>query len=264
MKKNLLPVTLTVLFVAMCFLSHAQNMRDVVSLKNGSVIMGVITEQTPPNQLKIKTADGSILVYKYDEIEKISREEIPALSTVALHEKPDMKSVGGFFSLGVAAGGGGIIGAPVIRFYPSRFIALEAGFYLRPSYIATSETHYNQYGEVTYSDKESKLRFPLMFSGGADVFFHERFNERANMVAKNGMMFRFGKTLTTDYDESMFAIGWARERYKMKHKKTSFVSEVGIGVIFFDYENELFDELDIDIDFMPAIYWKFNWNWFLG
>lgn len=264
MKKNLLILPLAFMLVAMCFVSHAQTMRDVVSLKNGSVIKGVITEQTPPNQLKIKTADGSIFVYKYEEIEKISREEMPSLTTMNLHEKPDMKTVGGIFSLGIALGGGGIIGAPVIRFYPSRFVALEAGLYLRPSYVAISETSYSGNGEIISHQSSSKLHFPLMFSAGADVFFGEHFNPRANMVSRNGMMFRFGKTLTTDYNESMFAIGWARERYKMERKKASFVSEIGIGVIFFDYENELFDELDISIDFMPAIYWKFNWNWFLG
>lgn len=258
MKKILLSLALLISFAV-----SAQNMRDVVSLKNGSVIKGFITEQNPPVQLKIKTADGSIFVYKYDEIEKISREEVPSLTAVKLNEKPDMKTVGGTFSLGMALGGGGIIGAPVLRFYPSRFVALEAGFYLRPSYIATSSTTYNQNGEVISEENSSKLRFPLMFSVGADVFFGEHFNQRANMVSKNGMMFRFGKTLTSDYDESMFAIGWARERYRCERKKTSFVSELGIGMIFFDYKNELYQNLELDINYMPAIYWKFNWNWFV-
>ena len=184
MKKFILPPLFAFLLSVVSNFAIAQTMRDVVMLKNGSIIKGIITEQTPPKELKIKTADGSIFVYKYEEIDKISREEIPSLSSVALHEKPDMKTVGGFFSLGVAAGGGGLIGAPVIRFYPSRFFALEAGFYLRPSYIATSTTVYDQNGNIIRSEKESKFNFPFMFAGGADVFFSERFNERANMVAK--------------------------------------------------------------------------------
>lgn len=51
------------------------NMIDVVFLKNGSIIRGVIMEQVPNESLKIKTADGSIFVYKMDEVEKIAKEE---------------------------------------------------------------------------------------------------------------------------------------------------------------------------------------------
>lgn len=52
----------------------AQNYQDVVSLKNGSVIKGVIIEQVPNQSIKIQTADGSIFVYQMAEVEKISKE----------------------------------------------------------------------------------------------------------------------------------------------------------------------------------------------
>lgn len=56
---------------------HAQNspLMDVVYLKNGSIIRGIITEQIPNDKLKIATRDGSLFVYKMDEIEKITREK---------------------------------------------------------------------------------------------------------------------------------------------------------------------------------------------
>jgi hypothetical protein len=44
---------------------------DVVYLKNGSIIKGLIIEQVPNVQIKVQTKDGSILVFKFDEIEKI-------------------------------------------------------------------------------------------------------------------------------------------------------------------------------------------------
>ncbi len=47
---------------------------DVVYLKNGGVIRGMIIEQTPNVQIKIQTKDGSIFVYKMDEIEKMAKE----------------------------------------------------------------------------------------------------------------------------------------------------------------------------------------------
>jgi len=47
---------------------------DVVYLKNGSVIRGMIIEQTPNVSLKIQTRDGSVFVFKMDELEKMTKE----------------------------------------------------------------------------------------------------------------------------------------------------------------------------------------------
>jgi len=49
-------------------------MVDVVYLKNGGVRRGIIIEQIPGKSLKIKTNDGSVYVFKMDEIEKITKE----------------------------------------------------------------------------------------------------------------------------------------------------------------------------------------------
>ena len=48
--------------------------QDVVYLKNGSIIRGVIIEQVPNKSIKIETADGNIFVFQIDEIEKIVKE----------------------------------------------------------------------------------------------------------------------------------------------------------------------------------------------
>lgn len=55
-------------------LASAQTMQEVVYLKNGSIIKGVIIEQIPNTSLKIQTADGSIFAYKMSEVEKITKE----------------------------------------------------------------------------------------------------------------------------------------------------------------------------------------------
>jgi hypothetical protein len=49
---------------------------DIVYLKNGSIIRGVVIELTPNQSLKIKTADGSIFVYNISDVEKIVKEEL--------------------------------------------------------------------------------------------------------------------------------------------------------------------------------------------
>ncbi len=59
-------------------LSYGQEgYEEVVYLKNGSVIRGVIIEQIPNVSIKIETADRNIFVYKMEEIEKITKERIP-------------------------------------------------------------------------------------------------------------------------------------------------------------------------------------------
>jgi hypothetical protein len=47
---------------------------DVVYLKNGSIIRGMLIEQIPDVSVKIQTKDGSIFVYKMEEVEKITKE----------------------------------------------------------------------------------------------------------------------------------------------------------------------------------------------
>lgn len=62
----------------MAFISSAwaQAMQEIVYLKNGSVIKGVVIEQMPGVSLKIKTNDGSIFAYQMSEVEKITKEEV--------------------------------------------------------------------------------------------------------------------------------------------------------------------------------------------
>lgn len=50
------------------------NSLDVVHLKNGSIIRGIIIEQVPNQSIKIQTRDGNIFVYKIEEVEKITKD----------------------------------------------------------------------------------------------------------------------------------------------------------------------------------------------
>ena len=53
-----------------CYSYSQTQTRDVIYLKNGSVIKGKIIEMNPSGNLKIETADGSLFVYRMDEIKK--------------------------------------------------------------------------------------------------------------------------------------------------------------------------------------------------
>ena len=48
------------------------NYQDVLYLRNGSVIRGVIIEQVPNESLKIETPDGNLFVFKMNEVEKMT------------------------------------------------------------------------------------------------------------------------------------------------------------------------------------------------
>lgn len=52
-----------------------QQWDDVVHLKNGSIIRGMIIEQVPNVSLKIRTADGNVFAYEMDQVAKTTREQ---------------------------------------------------------------------------------------------------------------------------------------------------------------------------------------------
>jgi len=56
------------------------NYRDIVYLKNGSIIKGIVLEQIPNVSLKMKTSDGNIFVFEMKDVEKITKEEITGIT----------------------------------------------------------------------------------------------------------------------------------------------------------------------------------------
>jgi hypothetical protein len=85
-------IALSAIFCFITFLINAQiNKRDILYLKNGSIIKGYILEMIPNGTIKIKTSDGSIFIYKMDEVEKTEKEalEIVAKSPESGHSQTD-------------------------------------------------------------------------------------------------------------------------------------------------------------------------------
>ena len=71
MKKALLIVCAVVCSV---FYVAAQQYQDVVYLKNGSVVRGIILEQIPGKTIKIATDNGSHFIFTLAEVEKMTKE----------------------------------------------------------------------------------------------------------------------------------------------------------------------------------------------
>jgi hypothetical protein len=77
-------------------ISGQEPMQDVVYLENGSVIRGTIIDQIPDESLRIRMQDGSVFVFRMQEVERITRE--PAI------ESPSRKNPGTALTLAVAPG----------------------------------------------------------------------------------------------------------------------------------------------------------------
>lgn len=95
------------LFALMTIVSFGQNnYQDVVYLKNGSIIRGVIIEQVPNKSINIETADRNVFVYQMDEIEKLAKEQYQRKSGSSLNNTGLQSGYKGIVELGYQIGTG--------------------------------------------------------------------------------------------------------------------------------------------------------------
>ncbi len=66
----------------------AQELEDVVYLKNGGIVRGTVIEQIPDKSLKIARFDGKVFRYKMNEIDKMSKETVIGTRTVVKKKNP--------------------------------------------------------------------------------------------------------------------------------------------------------------------------------
>jgi hypothetical protein len=94
-------------FITACgMIADAQtNKQDVLYLKNGSIIRGMIVQFIPDSTVKIQTADGSLFVFPSVEIEKIQKEDVPQAAKInavpPLQQKDDNTAVSLFGGIAI-------------------------------------------------------------------------------------------------------------------------------------------------------------------
>ena len=95
-----------IILLLLCSALFSKEYIDVVHLKNGSIIKGIIIEQIPNKTIKIETSGGSIFVYQMDEVIKIVKEEkyVP-ISTFSNHNPFKDKKLTSINPLGLVIGG---------------------------------------------------------------------------------------------------------------------------------------------------------------
>ncbi len=72
MKSKIVLTASLIFFVAVAF--GQKNLQDVVYLKNGSIIHGIITEFIPDKSVKIETEGNNVFVFEMQEVEKVTKE----------------------------------------------------------------------------------------------------------------------------------------------------------------------------------------------
>lgn len=95
--KKLLTLFLFGLVVSFSF--GQTNYQDVIYLKNGSIIRGMITEQIPNKTIKIETADNSLFVYQMNEIKKITKEPKQTTKKSTTNSNPNITDMDSYWSL---------------------------------------------------------------------------------------------------------------------------------------------------------------------
>ncbi|MXY83573.1 MAG: hypothetical protein F4Y91_16300 [Gemmatimonadetes bacterium] len=164
MQRFILLTCLTVLVVTSP--AFAQQMEDVVHLKNGGLIRGTIIEEIPGESLKIQTRDGNIFVYTMDEIAKMSREPVMRMRG---HIGVQKKNPWLAFGLSALITGGG-------QFYNgqhSKGVAQLGGVILGIGLMVSGieDDYENIYGNlVDPDDDDEKVAFGLLLWFGSSLW----------------------------------------------------------------------------------------------
>lgn len=87
MKRRIYLIALLTILTSILSIAQQQYV-DVVYLKNGGKVIGIIVEQIPNVSIKIETNNGSVLFFKMDEIEKIVKEKTGVTETVPPPPQP--------------------------------------------------------------------------------------------------------------------------------------------------------------------------------
>lgn len=71
---RILQIVILILFSCASSIAQKPSLTELTYLKNGGIIRGAIIELIPNDVIKIKTTDGSVVVYSMDDVEKVLRE----------------------------------------------------------------------------------------------------------------------------------------------------------------------------------------------
>ena len=179
-----LKVASIILCIALSSYSIMAQMRDVIHLKNGSIIRGMITEQIPNVSYKIETADGNVMVYTPDAIQKIEKEAAGKQKRTSSSSSNAGSSTGirlpqvgdwtvgfnlAYWMLSEKAGDDNLFGvSPTVSYIVSPEFRLEASF----SLVSSSEELIGGHtATFTYTDFSVNAHYLFPFEATGSIFY---------------------------------------------------------------------------------------------
>src|SRR5690554_6571123 len=214
-------------FVFMVTLSFGQSdYQDVVYLKNGGIIRGIIIEQVPNKSIKIKTADRSVFVFQIDEIEKLTKEQYTPRREnphVKSEDSPKIKDKQLVYNLIVELGylkGVGDYGMSRVKldfissFRLNPYFSLGFGAGLRYYFEDDLLTPYYADIRVYFSDKKV---IPYLSVGAGYSFNFSDFGEGGFLInPKAGLSFKVSDGFALN-----IGVGYEIQRMKIFHQSYS-------------------------------------------
>lgn len=170
---------------------YTQQMEDVIYLKNGSIIRGIIIEQVPNISLKIKTKDGSVFAYKMEEVEKLTKEDMKGEWYTETSKLGNDGFRSGKFLVGLKAGYGDW-GSITYGLNFEIGISDNFGIALDGAYTTWDESYYygTIYGDTTNTSYSYKYDYNLI---GAllSLAYHITPGKKLDLYVKGGVGYFF-------------------------------------------------------------------------
>jgi hypothetical protein len=162
LRKIILSPILFLLLFATTHVFGQSGYQDVVYLKNGSIIRGMIIEQIPNQSLKIETADRNVFVFQIDEIEKITKEpKVDRKKSTPERKEFLVPGYEGTLNISYSFGVGDL-GMDYIRF------TFMNGYRVAPAFKVSFETGIHYYFEQQLVYKAAAL-IPLLLNLQANI-----------------------------------------------------------------------------------------------
>jgi len=259
-------ILISMMFIA--GIANAQQQRDVIYLKNGSIIKGNVVEMNPSENLKIATSDGKIFVFRMDEIEKMVKESVTEPITESVSEPvtetekaPETKTV--IVEENKASVSGSqqntTLGPVAIGFQPLGFLqfgpVLNVEFRIGHNFVIGPQFRYNALGLVFNAINEFENTM-LCFGAGVGVK-HFPIPDQKNK-------FYYGLAVEYEYGESDdYGDWWGTDAgivsmvnagYRFRYNSGFYMNLGAFAGVYYNLYDEWFDyddnELHDDSGFM--------------
>lgn len=189
MKKIFLFLPLFLLLTISVF-SQKTQWEDVLYLKNGSVLRGIIIEQVPGESIKIQTEDENVFSYEMDKVLRITKEEVLKKKIKRSNGKPMLITAAMNFQTAVNETRGSLVGFKFsFGSYITRHLSLGIGL----GYHQLTDYNYLPLTlDLMFEIFDEKTTPFLKFNGGL-ALSEERFSPHLLLEPSFGVKHGFTK-----------------------------------------------------------------------